>query len=147
MHTNTFWVLSPGVARQSFTAAIMAWVEPPWDSSHLFLVPRIQQRSFGCVNKHVEFSGQFKETPWGRAHSPLVSFVLYPPPFVSSLKPNSDDGMDPTVDSALSPGAPAGHQANSAITSKPSTATNWMCLVRTLFRAPHITTFSPHKFS
>jgi hypothetical protein len=51
------------------------------------------------------------------------------------------------VDSALSPSAPAGHQANLAITGKPSTATNWLCLVRTIFCAPHITTFSPHKFS
>jgi hypothetical protein len=42
MHSSTFWVLSPGVSRQRFTAAIMAWLEPPWDSSHLFLVPRIQ---------------------------------------------------------------------------------------------------------
>jgi hypothetical protein len=68
----------------------------PWDSSHLFLVPRIQQRSFGHVNKHVEFIGQFKEIPWGRTHSPLVPFVLYySPPFVRSLKTNSDDGMDP----------------------------------------------------
>jgi hypothetical protein len=94
MHTNTFWVLSPGVARQGFTAAIMAWVEPPWDSSHLSLVPRIQQRSFGCVNKHVDFIGHFREIPWGRAHSPLVTFVLYYIPFfVRSLKPKSDDGM------------------------------------------------------
>jgi hypothetical protein len=52
-----------------------------------------------------------------------------------------------TVDSALSPGAPAGHQVNSAITGKPSTATNWLCLIRTMFRAPHIATISPHKFS
>jgi hypothetical protein len=64
MHTNTLWFLSPGVARQGFTAAIMAWVESPWDSSHLFLVPRIQQRSFGRVNKHVEFIGQLKDIPW-----------------------------------------------------------------------------------
>jgi hypothetical protein len=96
MHTNTFWVLSPGVSRQGFTAAIMVWVEPPWDSSHLFLVPRIQQRSFGRINKHVEFIGQFKEIPWGRAHSPLFPFVLYYlPHFARSLKTNSDDGMDP----------------------------------------------------
>jgi hypothetical protein len=75
----------------------MAWVESPWDSSHLFLVPRIQQRSFGRVNKHVEFIGQFKEIPWGSTHSPLVPFVLYYlPPFVHSLKTNSDDGMDPS---------------------------------------------------
>jgi hypothetical protein len=77
MHKNTFWVISPGVASQDFTAAIMAWVESPCDSSHLFLVPRIQQRSFGRVNKHVEFIGQFKEVPWVREHSPLVPFVLY----------------------------------------------------------------------
>jgi hypothetical protein len=30
MHTNTFWVLSPGVAIQGFNAAIIAWVDPPW---------------------------------------------------------------------------------------------------------------------
>jgi hypothetical protein len=96
MHTNTFLVLSPGVARQGFTAAIMAWVEPPCDSSYLFLVPRIQQRSLGRVNKHVDFIGQFKEIHWGRTHSPLVPFVLYYlPPFVRSQKTNSGDGMDP----------------------------------------------------
>jgi hypothetical protein len=51
------------------------------------------------------------------------------------------------VDSALSPGAPAGHHANSAITGKPRTATNWMCLVRTLFSAPHSESLITHKFS
>jgi hypothetical protein len=51
MHTHTFWILSPGVARKCFTAAIMVWVESPWDSSHLFLIPRIQQRSFVDVKK------------------------------------------------------------------------------------------------
>jgi hypothetical protein len=80
---NTLSVLSPGVTIQGFTAAIVAWVESPWDSSHLFLVPRIQQRSFERVNKYAEFIGQFKEVPWGRAHSPLVPFVLYYlPPFI-----------------------------------------------------------------
>jgi hypothetical protein len=67
----------------------MAWVESPWDSSHLFLVPRIQQRSLGRVNKHEEFIGQFKGLPWGRTHSPLVHFVR-------SLKTNNDDVMDPS---------------------------------------------------
>jgi hypothetical protein len=95
MHRNTLWVLSPGDAGQGFTLAIMAWVESPWYSSHLFLVPRIQQRSIGRVNKHVEFIGQFKEIPWERAHSTLVPFVLYYlPPFIHSLRPNSDNVMD-----------------------------------------------------
>jgi hypothetical protein len=51
------------------------------------------------------------------------------------------------VDSALSPGTPAGHHANSAMTGKPITATKWMCLARTLFRAPHLTSISSHKLS
>jgi hypothetical protein len=51
------------------------------------------------------------------------------------------------VYSALSPGAPASHQANSAMAGEPSTATHWMCLVRTLLCVPQITTLSPHKFS
>jgi hypothetical protein len=79
MHNNILWALSPGVARKCVTAAIMTWMESPWDSSHLFLVHRIQHRSFGRVNKHVEFIGQFNEVPWGRVHSPLVPFVLYYP--------------------------------------------------------------------
>jgi hypothetical protein len=58
-----------------------------------------------------------------------------------------DNFDDIHVDSALSPGAPAGYQANSAITGKTSTATNWLRLVRTIFCAPHITTLSPHKLS
>jgi hypothetical protein len=51
------------------------------------------------------------------------------------------------VDSALSPGEPVGHHANSAMAGKPSTATNWLCLVRTIFCAPHSTFISTHKFS
>jgi hypothetical protein len=95
MHAHTFWILSPGVSRQGFIAAIIAWVESPCDSSQLFLVPMIQQRSFGRVNKHVEFTGQFKEIRWGRAHSPLVPFVLYYlPPFVRFIKTDRDNGMD-----------------------------------------------------
>jgi hypothetical protein len=49
----------------------------PMGQFHMFLVPRIQQRSLGRVDKHVEFIGQFKEVPWGWAHSPLVPFDLY----------------------------------------------------------------------
>jgi hypothetical protein len=32
MHAHTFWVLSPGVSRQGFTTAIIAWVESSWYS-------------------------------------------------------------------------------------------------------------------
>jgi hypothetical protein len=43
------------------------------------------------------------------------------PQYISAVHKKTPQGC---VDSALSPGAPAGHQANSAITGEPSTATN-----------------------
>jgi hypothetical protein len=62
---------------------------------------------------------------------------------ITSLKLEANED----VDSALSPGTPAGHHANSAMTGKPSTATKWLCLARTLFHAPHLTSLSSHKLS
>jgi hypothetical protein len=82
MHKNTFWVISPGVAIQGFSAAIMARVESPRYSSHLFLFPWIQQRNVGQVNKHFEFIGQFKEVPWGAGTLVSCPFCsLLTPPF------------------------------------------------------------------
>jgi hypothetical protein len=66
------------------------------------------------------------------------------PQYIPAARKKTPQGC---IDSALSPGTPASHQANSAITGKPSTATNLLCLVRTIFRAPHIASLSPHKFS
>jgi hypothetical protein len=77
MHTNTFWVLPWRHQARFYCCHHGLDVPPPWNSSHLFLVPRIQQRSFGRINKHVELIGQFKEIPWGSTHSPLVPFVAF----------------------------------------------------------------------
>jgi hypothetical protein len=78
--------------------------------------------------------------------------LFYISPFVQRLakllngRSGSGRGRKP-VDSALSPGTPAGHNANSAMTGKPSTATTWLCLARTIFRASHLTSLSSHKLS
>jgi hypothetical protein len=72
MHSHTFWILSPGVARQGLTLASMACVESPWESSHLFLVPMIQHRSFGHVNKHVDLIRKFI----GEGHTHLLSLLF-----------------------------------------------------------------------
>jgi hypothetical protein len=98
MHKNSFWVLHPGVARHGFSLAITAWVESPWDISYLFLVPRVQHRSFGRVNNRVEYIRQFKEVPWGMKHSPLVHFALsYLSPFQCYVKYDSENGVEETV--------------------------------------------------
>jgi hypothetical protein len=48
------------------------------------------------------------------------------------------------VDIAISPRAPAGQHANTATASARSTAINWQCLARTLFRAPKYSLASSH---
>jgi hypothetical protein len=102
--------------------------------------------------------GQF-DIGWGPSAQNLGDFFTnhHPPPanikrlevstYTANIHQSSYHQHIKRLDSALSPGAPADQQVISAITDKPSTATKWLCLVRTLFRAPHITTISPNKFS
>ena len=86
-HHHTIWSLSPTIARQGLLAAVHAWVESPWDSSHIFIVPRLMQRDFGRVNKNIIFMGQFLDLPLPVDFDPVVPFVvLYLPPFVRHAK-------------------------------------------------------------
>ena len=87
VHRHSIWTLHPTTARQGFLAAVFAWIESPMDSSHIFVVPRLLQRDFGRVNKHILFLGQFDDVPLPSDFSPLVPFVLfYLPPHVRSTK-------------------------------------------------------------
>jgi hypothetical protein len=81
------WSLSPTVARQALTAAALAWAESPLDSSHLFIVPRVMQRDFGRVNRHILYLGQFNPKDLAfLAHPCRVPLLLfYLPPHRRSL--------------------------------------------------------------
>jgi hypothetical protein len=74
------WSVSPTVARQAFSTAALAWVESPLDSSHLFIVPRVMQRDFGRVNKHIHYLGQYDPKalalPSHPCRVPLLLFYL-----------------------------------------------------------------------
>jgi hypothetical protein len=90
LHRHCLWSLSPTFARQGFLAAVLAWIEDPWHSSHIFIVPRVLQRDFGRVNKNIVFLGQHSDVPLPIDFDPLVPFVLfYLPPFVRKL-PNTE---------------------------------------------------------
>jgi hypothetical protein len=66
------------IARQAITCAFMAWVESPWDSQHLFIVPRVIQRDFGRVNKHVHLMGKYQPLPLECGAQPNnVIFLLF----------------------------------------------------------------------
>ena len=75
-------------------AAVLAWIEDPWHSSHIFIVPRVLHRVFGRVNINIVFWGQHSDVPLPIDFDPLVPIVLfYLPPFVRHLPratPDSD---------------------------------------------------------
>jgi hypothetical protein len=83
---HCIWSLTPTFARQGFLAGFFAWLEAPTLSSHIFIVPRLLQREFGRVNKHIVFVGQFHDVPVPANFDPLVPFLLfYLPPFRREL--------------------------------------------------------------
>jgi hypothetical protein len=92
---HCLWSLSPTTARQGFTAGVLAWIQRPWESSHIFIVPRLLQRDFGAVNKNIIFCGQHDSLPLPSDFDPLVPFLLfYLPPFIRTLPPMANQRMD-----------------------------------------------------
>lgn len=77
VNSHTIWTLGPHTARQAMTQAVLAWVESPLASSHLFIVPRFMQRDFGRVNSHFSFLGQHLDVPLPVDFGPLVPFLLF----------------------------------------------------------------------
>ena len=57
------WIVSPQICRQAMTAAALDWSSHPLDHEHIFITPRLCQRSFGRVNCHIEFVSQFLDVP------------------------------------------------------------------------------------
>jgi len=84
------WTVSPQICRQAMTTAALDWSSHPLDHEHIFITPRLCQRSFGRVNRHIEFVGQFLDVP---DFCPLTHvLIFYLPSFVRSLDPES--GVD-----------------------------------------------------
>jgi hypothetical protein len=90
------WSVSPTVARQALTTAALAWAESPLDSSHLFLVPRVMQRDFGRINRHIQYLGQFDPTGIPlQSHPCRVPLLLfYLPPHHRCLAPQAPRRVD-----------------------------------------------------
>jgi hypothetical protein len=100
MHQHVIWTLTPTLARQAFSTAAMAWVEAPWYSSHIWLVPHLMQRDFGRVNKNILLVGHFWQLPLPADVQPLVPFLIfYLPLFIRSIpKPNAYVGHGTMLD-------------------------------------------------
>jgi hypothetical protein len=101
MHQHVIWTLTPTLARQAFSTAPMEWVEAPWYSSHICLVPRLVQRDVGRVNKNNLIMGYFWQLPLPADFQPLIPLIpfviFYLAPLIRSIpNPSSHDMDEPT---------------------------------------------------
>jgi hypothetical protein len=92
-----------------------------------------------------KFRRLFYKTSYTRPPQGNVRMYLHSensPRYIQSAHKKPPQGC---VDSALSPGAPAGHHTNSAISCNPCTATNWLCLVSVILTQHHLTLINSAK--
>jgi hypothetical protein len=84
----TIWNPSAEWARQALSVFIRSWIQSPWDTAAIFLIPRILQRRWGRVCRYIKELGVFHgnllpEYCSFEAHLPFV--FLYIPCHISVL--------------------------------------------------------------
>jgi hypothetical protein len=94
------WTPTPELGRQAPGHFMDCWVERAHQTSAIFVIPRILQRDWGNISKHIMDLGTFypTELPPACLFKSLIPFcVLHIPCFVRSLPPHR-------LDAAPSPG-------------------------------------------
>lgn len=80
---GSIWTPPPECARQVISAYLHMWVQSPFDTQAIFLVPRILQKQWGRISRYVQELGVFQSDLLpGRAafvsHLPFVFLHLAP---------------------------------------------------------------------
>jgi hypothetical protein len=78
----TIWTPPPEMASQTISFVLQTWVERPYTTSALFFIPRIQQREWRRLSRHLIELTPIQDQP--QAHLLPVT-VLFLPKFVPSL--------------------------------------------------------------
>ena len=84
------WTPPPEMASQTISFVLQTWIEQPYTTSALFFIPRILQREWRRLSRHLIELTPFQDQP--QAHLLPVT-VLFLPKFVPSL-PLSQHRMD-----------------------------------------------------
>ena len=90
----TFWTPTPEMARQAITCFLQSWCECATTMGAVFCVPRVMQRTWGNLSRHVRELGIYdpESLPVQCQYTSLIPVVLlYVPPFVHSLPPDRLD--------------------------------------------------------
>jgi hypothetical protein len=100
----SIWTPSPETARQALRAFLDIWVEGATTTSAIFIIPRVMQRDWGFLSKHVHeialvYPHDLPSSCAIRSHVPFI--VLHVPPYVRSLPP--PDSLDQVAPSTMYP--------------------------------------------
>jgi hypothetical protein len=85
---TSLWLPVPEVARQALVSFLDIWVEGPTRTDGIFLIPRIMQKDWGYICKHVLVLGEFYpgSLPENCSYDSHIPFVLlYIPRHIRSL--------------------------------------------------------------
>ena len=98
------WTPSPETARQALRAFLDIWVEGATVTSAIFVIPRVMQRDWGYLSKHVHeialvYPHELPPTCAIVSHVPFI--VLHVRPHVRSLPP--PDSLDAIASPAVYP--------------------------------------------
>jgi hypothetical protein len=97
----SLWTPAPELARQALRFFLDSWVEAPWTTAGIFLIPRILQRDWAFLSKHVHEVVVLypHELPTHlRYDSPIPLVLLYFPFYIRALPL---DRLDPPADSTF----------------------------------------------
>ena len=92
-HGLSIWTPPPECARQAITTYLSLWVQCSYDTSAIFLIPRILQKQWSRIISHIRELGIFYPSllPPQCAYEAYLPFVfLYLPPFHLTLSPRLD---------------------------------------------------------
>ena len=95
LHTLSVWTPSPECARQAIDYFLTMWVESPLDSTGIFIIPRVLQKDWHYMSRHIQEIGVFDPVslPETCNHQSLIPFcVLICYPHIRRLP--LEEGMD-----------------------------------------------------
>jgi hypothetical protein len=97
LHRTTIWCPPPEMARQLLCFLLGRWVESPWDTSALLVIPRVLQRQWMNLSKHVTEVGLYQpsEFPFSCLQAlPIPVVVLHIATYQRSLpSPSEPDDL------------------------------------------------------
>ena len=88
LHTLSVWTPTPECARQAIDYFLSTWVEAPWDSSAIFIIPRVLQKEWNYMSRHIYEFGVYDPSLLPTEcnyNSPIPFCVLVCCPFVRRL--------------------------------------------------------------